>query len=78
MEQEIIELTLLFILLVAGIALFILWRRNKKLQQKMNQLKKGNQPLSLTDKALIALRLKKKEKPQHTNFKEGDVNIRVW
>ena len=71
---------LLLMLLVLGclLALVFMWIRNRRLKKQVKKIKQGKIPLSLRDKILIALRLKKKPKQPHGGFKTGDVNIRVW
>jgi hypothetical protein len=65
-------------LLVFAFIAFILWYRGRKLKKEIQELKRGKSKTSRWHKLLVALSLRKKEKPPHAGFKKGDINIRVY
>ena len=78
MDPGTTNMLLMLLLLACVIAMFIMWIKNKKMKKKITKYKKGELPLSLFDKILIALKLRDKPRPPHSGFEKGDVNIRVW
>jgi len=78
MDAAITNMMLMLLLIGAVILMIVMWRRNRKMKHQVKELKKGKNPLSMFDKFLIALGLKKPPRPPHGGFKKGDVNVRVW
>lgn len=71
--------SILAIILIAVVVLaFILWYKGRKLKKEVAELKRGRIKTGRWHKLLVALGLRKKEKPPHAGFKKGDINIRVY
>jgi hypothetical protein len=72
--ETLLTLTLIFFVILA----VILWYRGRNLKKQVKELKKGRVKTSRWHKLLVALRLRKKEKLPHGQFKKGDINIKVY